>query len=162
MMRQLSGAPFRWSGHGYCEDMRVIVGSDDVGVLVDAVIDELQTAGHDVTVIGPVAGSDDEWAAVGRAVGRTVAGGQVDLGVVLCWTGTGVAIAANKVPGVRAALCLDAETSRLARRYNHANVLALSMRSTSAQIGREIVRTFVESPVGEDEFDRRNVGELEQ
>jgi ribose 5-phosphate isomerase B len=142
--------------------MRVIVGSDDAGVLADAVIAELRDADHQVTVVGPIAGGREEWAAVGHDVGRAVASGQADIGVVLCWTGTGVAIAANKVPGVRAALCGDAETARLARRYNHANVLALSMRSTTAQIGREIVGAFVEAPWGEDDFDRRNVGELER
>lgn len=142
--------------------MRVIVGSDDTGVLADAVIAELGDTDHQVTLIGPIAGGHEEWAAVGNAVGRAVASNQADIGVVMCWTGTGVAIAANKVAGVRAALCLDAETARLARRYNHANVLALSMRSTTAQIGREIVRVFVEAPWGQDDFDHRNVGTLDQ
>ncbi len=72
-----------------------------------------------------------------------MAGGQADRGVVCCWTGTGVSIAANKVPGVRAALCVDAETARGARRWNDANVLALSLRLTSEQVATEILDAFL-------------------
>jgi ribose 5-phosphate isomerase B len=89
-----------------------------------------------------------------------VAEGRADRGVVCCWSGTGASIAANKVPGVRAALCADAETARMARRYNHANVLALSLRATSPPMGREIVEAFLEEPDGSDDFDVRNVAEL--
>jgi ribose 5-phosphate isomerase B len=81
--------------------------------------------------------------------------------VVCCWSGTGASIAANKVPGVRAALCADAETARMARRYNHANVLALSLRLTSPPVGREILEAFLAEPGGADDFDRRNLAELE-
>lgn len=161
-MSQLSAEALRWSCRGYCGGMRVIVGADDEGVLADAVIAELRAGGHEVTALGPIAGGRDEWAAVGRNVGAAVASGDAEIGVVMCWTGTGVSIAANKVPGVRSALCLDAETARLARRYNHANVLALSMRSTTAPVGREILRAFVDGPWGDDDFDRRNVEALDQ
>jgi ribose 5-phosphate isomerase B len=89
-----------------------------------------------------------------------VAEGRADRGVVCCWSGTGASIAANKVPGVRAALCGDAETARMARRYNHANVLALSLRATSPPMGREIVEAFLAEPDGADDFDVRNVAEL--
>lgn len=109
-------------------------------------------------LIGPLAGGDQEWAAVGAEVGRRVASGQADLGVACCWTGTGVSIAANKVPGVRAALCADAETARMARKYNHANVLVMSLRATSEQVGREVLAAFLSEVVGADEFDVRNVG----
>ncbi len=141
--------------------MRVIVGADEDGPLPQAVLAVLAEDGHQVDLVGPLAGGQQEWAAVGAEVGGRLAGDDDAVGVVLCWTGTGVSIAANKVPGVRAALCGDAETARLARRYNHANVLALSMRSTSEQVGREIVRAFVEAPWGVDDFDTRNVAALE-
>lgn len=137
--------------------MRIVVGADDPGSLVDAVVDEARRAGHEVEVVGPPAGTGEEWAEVGALVARRVADGAADMGVVCCWSGTGVSISANKVPGARAALCGDAETARLARRYNHANVLALSMRATTDAVGREIVTAFVEAPDGEDDFDTRNV-----
>ena len=143
---------------GILEGMRIVVGSDERNTLTDLVGDEIRATGHDVELVGPLAGGDEEWAAVGAEVGRRVASGQADLGVAFCWTGTGVSIAANKVPGVRAALCADAETARMARRYNHANVLVLSLRATSEQVGREILAAFLGEPPGADEFDVRNVG----
>ncbi len=142
--------------------MRIVVGSDETGALPDAVIGALRDAEHEVTLLGPLAGGPQEWAEVGAAVGAAVADGAADLGVVCCYTGTGVSIAANKVPGVRAALCADPETARLARRYNHANVLALSLRATSVQLGREILAAFITSPYGDEAFDRRNVAALER
>lgn len=142
--------------------MRIVVGSDETGALPDALVAALRDGGHDVTLVGPLAGGHEEWADVGAAVGNAVAGGSVELGVVCCYTGTGVSIAANKVPGVRAALCADAETARLARRYNHANVLALSLRATSEQLGREILVAFLEGPEGDEPFDHRNVAALER
>lgn len=142
--------------------MRIVVGADDAGSLVDAVVEEARRAGHDVEVVGPPAGTPEEWAEVGAIVGRRVADGAADRGVVCCWSGTGVSISANKVPGVRAALCGDAETARLARRYNHANVLALSMRATTDALGREILTAFIGAPDGEDDFDTRNVAWIDR
>jgi ribose 5-phosphate isomerase B len=84
-------------------------------------------------------------------VAEAVASGHADRGVVCCWTGTGVSIAANKVPGVRAALCVDAETARGARRWNDANVLALSLRLTSEAVAKEIVTAFLDEAYGRSE-----------
>ena len=110
---------------------------------------------------GPLAGGDEEWveasAAAARAGGR---GAPAERGVVCCWSGTGASIAANKVAGARAALCVDAETARMARKYNHANVLALSLRATSPPMGREILEAFLDEPDGAEDFDLRNVAEL--
>ena len=103
-----------------------------------ALVDHIRRAGHEVVVCPAGA-----WPAVGRSVGQAVAGGQADRGVVCCWTGTGVSIAANKVPGVRAALCGDAPTAEGARRWNDANVLALSIRTTTEALGAEIVDAFL-------------------
>jgi len=114
-----------------------------------------------VELFGPLAGGSEEWVEVSAAVARRVAGGGCDRGVVCCWSGTGASIAANKVAGARAALCADADTARMARRYNHANVLALSLRATSDTLGREILEAFLDEPEGTDEFDRRNVAEVE-
>lgn len=149
-------------GREYTGTMRIAVGSDERGPLPDAVMDALRAEGHDVVALGPLAGGDEEWAAVGAQVGRAVAEGECELGVAMCWTGTGVSIAANKVQGVRAALCADPETARMARRYNHANVLAMSMRATAEPMGREILAAFLAGPVGDEDFDLRNVAAVER
>jgi ribose 5-phosphate isomerase B len=140
--------------------MRIALGSDERTVLTDEIADALRAAGHDVELFGPLAGGAEEWVAASAATARAVAEGRADRGVVCCWSGTGASIAANKVRGVRAALCGDAETARMARRYNHANVLALSLRATSPPMGREIVDAFLAEPDGADDFDVRNVAEL--
>ncbi len=144
--------------------MRIAVGSDERTELTDFVVDELRRRGHDVELFGPLAGEDVEWAEVGLKVAEAVARGECDEGVLFCWTGTGVCIAANKVPGIRAALCVDAETARGARRWNHANVLVMSLRLTSIPVAREILDAWFSTPYGEDDFDVRNVrrvGEIE-
>jgi ribose 5-phosphate isomerase B len=107
---------------------------------------ELRERGHEVALFGALAPQpDDNWANVGRAVGEAVASGGYDCGVVCCWTGTGVSIAANKVPGVRAALCGDAETAGGARTWNDANVLALSLRSTAIPIAKAMLDAWFNS-----------------
>jgi ribose 5-phosphate isomerase B len=119
--------------------VRVSIGSDEDLPVVDSIVEELVTLGHDVVRLE--AGS--AWPEVGRAVGEQVANGLVERGVVCCWTGTGVAIAANKVTGVRAALCVDATTAVGARTWNDANVLAISLRLTTAGLAKEIVAAFM-------------------
>ncbi len=106
--------------------------------MTDVVTEYLQNKGIEVETFGPLGGNAMDWADVGRAVGERVASGLVDQGVLFCWTGTGVSIAANKVAGIRAALCHDAETARGARKWNDANVLVMSLRSTSDSVAREI------------------------
>jgi ribose 5-phosphate isomerase B len=140
--------------------MRIALGSDEATVLTDELAEALRSAGHEVELFGPLAGGEEEWVAASAATARAVADGRADRGIVCCWSGTGASIAANKVPGVRAALCGDAETARMARRYNHANVRALSLRATSPPMGREIVEAFLAEPDGSDDFDVRNVAEL--
>ena len=123
--------------------MRIAAGGDERNAVTDAVLEELKRRGHEVVrVVGPVGGRDEGWADVGLEVGRAVASGEADQGVVFCWTGTGVALAANKVHGVRAALCTDAEQARGARRWNDANVLALSLRLTSEPLAKEILDSW--------------------
>jgi ribose 5-phosphate isomerase B len=119
--------------------MRIVLGSDERTALTDAVTDDLRARGHEVALVGPPGGQDLAWADVGRRVGAMVAGGESDSGVLFCWTGTGASIAANKVPGVRAALCTDAATAAGARRWNDANVLVLSLRLTSPTVASEML-----------------------
>lgn len=128
--------------------MRIAFGTDERTEVTDALKAALAERGHEVLV---VIDEGDPWPDVGRGVGEAVASGRADRGVVCCWTGTGVSIAANKVPGVRAALCTDAETARGARRWNDANVVALGLRLTTAETGREVIDAFLDTDVDESE-----------
>ena len=124
----------------------------------DAVVAWLREQGHDLQLFGPlVDGDTTEWAETSAATARAVTEGDAEASVLFCWSGTGACIAANKVPGARAALCGDAETARLARKYNHANILVMSMRATSPAIAVETTEAFLGAPWGEDDFDIRNV-----
>jgi ribose 5-phosphate isomerase B len=127
--------------------MRVAFGTDERTPLSDGVAAALAAAGHEVVLRL----EDEPWPDVGRRVGEAVAAGEADRGVVCCWTGTGVSIAANKVPGVRAALCTDAETARGARRWNDANVLALGLRLTSPTVAHEMLDAFFGTDADVDE-----------
>ena len=119
--------------------MRIAVGAGDCHPLVQAVTDWCTADGHTVDRVA----EGRAWPEAGRLVGEAVASGAAERGVVMCWTGTGVSIAANKVPGVRAALCADAETARGARRWNDANVLALSMRGTTQAVAEQLLAACV-------------------
>jgi ribose 5-phosphate isomerase B len=127
--------------------MRIAFGTDERTAVTDEVVASLEQQGHEVVLRL----EEEPWPDVGRRVGEAVAGGAADRGVVCCWTGTGVSIAANKVRGVRAALCTDAETARGARRWNDANVLALGLRLTSETTAREMLDAFLstEADAGE-------------
>ena len=123
--------------------MRVAFGTDEQTPLTDVIIALLADRGHDVEVVA----LGDPWPDAGRLVGEAVGSGRCERGVVCCWTGTGVSIAANKVLGVRAALCTDAVTAQGARRWNDANVLALGLRLTSPVVATEIVDAFLTTAV---------------
>jgi ribose 5-phosphate isomerase B len=135
--------------------MRIAFGTDERTELTDHIKAALAERGHEVVVVG----EGDPWPDVGRGVGEAVAGGTADRGVVCCWTGTGVSMAANKVPGVRAALCTDRATAEGARRWNDANVLALGLRLTSPTVADEMLDTFLTTDPDEDEAD--NVSRVE-
>jgi ribose 5-phosphate isomerase B len=146
--------------------MRFAIGSDDVGPLTDALLEELERRGAPVERFGALRAeteqrADTEWASIGRAVGEQVAGGRADVGIVCCWTGTGISIAANKVRGVRAALCGDAVTAEGARRWNDANVLALSLRATTPAVGLEILAAFLATAPSDDPADRKSIAAVE-
>ena len=123
--------------------MRVAFGTDEQTPLTDGIVALLADRGHDVDVVA----LGDPWPDAGRHVGEAVSSGRCDRGVVCCWTGTGVSIAANKVPGVRAALCTDAVTAAGARRWNDANVLAVGLRLTSLVVATEMVDAFLSTDV---------------
>src|SRR5919108_3080309 len=115
--------------------MRIAVSADEDTGVGGAVVEQRRARGHEPLLHGALNPNErDDWAWASEAAARDVAEGRADQAVVACWTGTGASIAANKVPGVRAALCGDAETASGARRWNDANVLALSLRATSEAV----------------------------
>ena len=136
--------------------MRVAFGTDERTPVSDDIAAALAAAGHEVVLRL----EDQPWPDVGRRVGEAVAAGEADRGVVCCWTGTGVSIAANKVPGVRAALCTDAETARGARRWNDANVLAMGLRLTSPTVGREMLEAFLADDAEADPDEAENITKI--
>jgi ribose 5-phosphate isomerase B len=137
--------------------MRIALGSDHAGyILKDALITTLASWGHDVIDLGTTNGTDPvDYPDFGEAVGRAVATGRADLGVAVCGTGIGVSIAANKVPGVRAALAHDATSARLAREHNHANVLCLGARLIGVPVAVDSVEAWLNATPGEGRHLRR-------
>ncbi len=141
--------------------MRVALGSDERSHLTDVVEQELRRRGFEVELFGPLhpgAGLSPAWPDVARDVAERVAAGQAGEGILLCWTGTGVSIAANKVPGVRAALCADAETARGAKAWNQANVLCMSLRLTTEITAGEILEAWFSA--GADPGEAENVAKV--
>ena len=125
--------------------MKVAVGSDERNATTDAVLIALRDRGIEVETFGPLNDEPKEWAEVSEEVAIAVCDGSADKGILCCWTGTGCSIAANKVDGVRAALCVDAETARGARKWNDANILAMSLRLTTPILAREILDAFLDT-----------------
>src|ERR671925_778126 len=143
--------------------MRISVAADERVGIADAVVDELRKRGHDVVTHGALDDAErDDWAWASEAAARDVADGRADQAVVCCWTGTGASIAANKVEGVRAALCGDAETARGARRWNDANVLALSLRATSPAVLEEILDGWFSGAPSEADDDVANIRHVDE
>jgi ribose 5-phosphate isomerase B len=140
--------------------MKIAVAADERTGVADAVVDELRRRGHEPLLHGALADDRDDWAWASEAAARDVADGRAEQAVVCCWTGTGASIAANKVRGIRAALCADAATAAGARKWNDANVLALSLRTTSPALLDEILDAWFEAQPSSDEDNRANVEHL--
>jgi ribose 5-phosphate isomerase B len=143
--------------------MRISVAADELVGVAEPVVEELRRRGYEPIVHGALSDSErDDWAWASEAAARDVAEGRAEQAIVCCWTGTGASIAANKVPGIRAALCGNAQTAAGARRWNDANVLALSLRATSeAELAEILDAWFAGAPSGEAE-DRANVEHLSE
>jgi ribose 5-phosphate isomerase B len=142
--------------------MRISIAADEVTGMADAIEPALRERDHEVVARHGALSEEerDDWAWASEAAARDVAEGRAEQALVACWTGTGASIAANKVAGIRAALCGDAETARGARRWNDANVLALSLRTTSEAELAEILDAWFEAGPSEQEDDRANVAHL--
>ena len=143
--------------------MRVSVAADERTGIADAVVEQLRERGHEPVVHGALAdGERDDWAWCCEAAARDVAEGRAEQAVVCCWTGTGASIAANKVPGIRAALCGDAATADGARKWNDANVLALSLRATSEAELAEILDAWFAAGPSDHTDDRANIEHVDE
>jgi ribose 5-phosphate isomerase B len=143
--------------------MRISVAADELTGVAGEVMEELRQRGHELLPHGALSEDErDDWAWCSEAAARDVVDGRADQAVVCCWTGTGASMAANKVPGARAALCADAETARGARRWNDANVLALSLRTTSPALLGEILDGWFEAGPSDDEDDRENIRHVDE
>jgi len=143
--------------------MKIAVSSDEYSPLIDLLIGELKQRKHEVLYFGP---SKDEkpmdWTEVTLKAVQEIQKGRAEEGIVLCWTGTGCTLIANKLAGIRAALCIDAETAKGARIWNHANVLGLSLRTTSAAILKEILAAWFETPYSTDEWNLLQMKRIQQ
>jgi ribose 5-phosphate isomerase B len=141
--------------------MRVSVAADELVGAAKLIVEELRRRGHEPIAHGALDDAErDDWAWASEAAARDVAEGRAEQAIVCCWTGTGASIAANKVAGIRAALCGDAETASGARKWNDANVLALSLRATSdAELG-EILDAWFRAEPSADREDLANVAHL--
>lgn len=144
--------------------MRIAIAADEDTGIAGRLADALRTAGHDVVAAHGALNPDerDDWAWASEAAARDVAAGRADQAVICCWTGTGASIAANKVRGIRAALCTDAKTAAGAREWNDANVLALSLRLTSEASLKEILDAWFDTAPSTDEDDRANIAHLDE
>ncbi len=141
--------------------MKIALGSDMRSELTAELERQLRERNYDVVLFGALnPQADDAWTATGRAVGEAVAHGDCNFGVACCWTGTGVSIAANKVQGVRAALCGDAATAEGARIWNDANVLCLSIRATTPAVAGEILDGWFRGKKTDDETYRAMIDDL--
>lgn len=143
--------------------MRIALSADELTGVAPELPEQLRRRGHEPILHGAYCETErDDWAWASEAAARDVAEGRAEQAVVACWTGTGASIAANKVPGVRAALCSDAATAEGARRWNDANVLALSLRLTSAAQLGEILDAWFAAARSQEAGDVENVAHLDR
>lgn len=141
--------------------MKLAIGSDERTHLTDAVIEEVKSRGYEVELFGPLDDKQEYWPEVARQVAERVAAGEADEGILFCWTGTGISLAANKVPGIRAALCADAETARGARLWNKANILSMSLRATSEIVAKEMLEAWFATEYEPNEVDDLCIAQVE-
>ena len=142
--------------------MKIAVGSDMETHLTEVVVDELKKMGHEVEIFGALIKTPALWSRVAVEVAEKVSTGKYDQAVLFCWTGTGISLAANKVKGIRAALCQDAETARGARQWNDANILAMSLRAVSEQVAKEILGAWFSTSPSTDREDVESIEYLKE
>ena len=136
--------------------MNIIFGSDEKTSATDAIYNWLTKSGHKVTLVGHLASEEMKWhwAEIGKEIGKRVGEKEFDMGIACCWSGTGVSLAANKENGARAILAWDAETSKLGRKWDDANILCFSLRYTSETLAQEILAAWFKEPFDEETLDQ--------
>lgn len=142
--------------------MRIAIASDMSTKLTQSVVENVTERGHEVVLFGPLAGRESHWAEVAIEAAGHVSRGEVDQAILFCWTGTGVTLAANKLRGVRAALCGDRETAEGARQWNDANILSMSLRLVSEHVAKEMLDAWFSTEVSEDPEDTECLEFLER
>lgn len=147
--------------------MKIAISSDMYFPIIDELISDVKQRGHDIIYFGPSKEEKEQkgmhdWPLVTIKAIDEIKSGHAREGIVLCWTGTGCTIIANKVPGIRAALCVDAETAKGARKWNRANVLGLSLRTTSAPILKEILNAWFDTPFSTDDWNMQQLKRVEE
>ena len=140
--------------------MNIALSSDEKCKVVDFTARYLEDKGYALRRYGAVSKKQVDWVDSSIELAEAVASGKCSQGVLFCWTGTGSSIAANKVPGIRAALCVDPEEAKGAKRWNHANVLVMSARLTSEHKARKILDAWFSGPKGSSAYDKRNMKKL--
>lgn len=143
--------------------MKIVISSDEYCELIETIRLECKNYGHSSVYIGPNQNQTGfDWPDITAKAANLVQTGEADEAIVLCFTGTGASIAANKMKGIRCALCVDAETARGARLWNHANVLALSIRLTTSTLVGEILRSWFTTQISNDEWNKRQIVTLDK
>ena len=140
--------------------MKIAVSTDERTLLVETLLHELKNRDHNITYFGPEKSESVGWPIVTEKAATLVANGTVDEGIVMCWTGTGASIVANKLGGIRAALCRDAETAKGARTWNHANVLAISLQATDDTTLKEILDAWFSTPYSGDGWNLKQISHI--
>ena len=137
--------------------MKIAIGNDPAaGELKPVIIDLIKELGNEIIDVGVAAGEAVDYPIPGEKVGKLVASGEADLGVLICGTGVGISLAANKVKGIRAAAVSDTATARLIREHNNANVIAIGARIVGAELAKDIIKTFLTTDFsGEERHQRR-------
>jgi ribose 5-phosphate isomerase B len=143
--------------------MKIAISTDEYCPLIDDLIKEVKQRGHEISYFGPTHNEKSvDWTDVTIQAIEQIRMGKADEAIVLCWTGTGCTLIANKFPKIRAALCIDAQTAKGARIWNHANVLGLSLRLTSPPLLKEIIEAWFETPFSKDEWNLLQIKRIEQ
>lgn len=143
--------------------MKIAISSDEYYPILETLFEEVKKRGHDVLYFGPLKGQTAlDWPDVTLKAIHEMKVGHANEAIILCWTGTGCSLIANKVSGIRAALCLDAETAKGARIWNHANALALSLRLTSDAILKEILSSWFDTPFSSDQWNLEQIHKIHQ
>lgn len=133
--------------------MKLVVASDERTKLTDFVIGYLKSQGHNLVLLGALGDSpSDKWVDIGKEAAFMIVEDKVDRGILFCWSGTGICMAANRIKGARAALCWDAQIARLSRKWDNANILCMALVSTKEDVAKEIIDTFLSAPFDEEGF----------